>query len=249
MDEKRVKDYVFGKLYGNSLLEKHISKSSIVLTIKEDGIWDIMVFFPDDIFFQYIVSVAGDCFVIDDHKHNPWVFTRIKDYKWLKRDFSRRISIALWIFGNALVIQDKENKFSDILVEQRKKFYNLVPKLLALKYTELRSERHNLRYVLTRKRLLASKIIRATIIKLSLEICFLSENKPYPYKMFLPERSLLDTVNGNEVLRIGEKFLNAENDKLIIELSEDLIRKIVDILKGTRIFSDSRLNDWWLYLT
>jgi len=249
MKEKKVRNYVFERLYDNPLLKKHISRSSILLITEEYNIWDIIVLFPDNIFSQHIARKVGECFVIDDHDHKPWVFTRIKDYKWLRKDFSRRISIALWLFSNALIVQDEDSIFSDILTEQLTRFYELIPKLLALKYIEFRSERHNLRYASIEKRLLASRIIRATIVKLSLEICFLSERKPYPYKMLLPERSLVETANGIEVLQIGERFLNAENDELIIELSENLVRKIVSVLKNTKMFSDSWLDNWWLHLT
>jgi len=248
MNEKEVRKYVFGTLYKKPILKKHMSQSSILLIVKEDSIWDIMVFFLDDVFCEYFVKKVGKCFVIDDHDYDPWVFTRIKNYEWLRKDFSKRPSIALWIFGNALIIQDKDNRFSEILIEQRRRFYEAMPDFLTAKYIELRSERHNLRYALIKRRLLASKLIRATIVKLSLEICFLSERKPYPYKMLLPERSLVETVNGKDILQIGESFLKANKDESIIDLSEDLIQKIVSILRSTKMFSDFLLDNWWLHL-
>jgi len=249
MNEKEVRKYVFRTLYKKPILKKHISQSSILLIAEEDFIWDIMIFFLDDVFRKYFVKKVGECFVIDDHDYDPWVFTGIKSYGWLKEDFLRRSSIALWVFGNALIVQDEGDSFSIILKEHRARFAELVPDFLRAKYIELRSERHNLRYVSVKRRLVASKIIRATIVKLCLEICFLSERKPYPYKMLLPERSAIETVNGKKILQIGRDFLRANNDNLIIELSESLVQEIVSILRITKLFSDSFLDKWWFHLT
>jgi hypothetical protein len=244
-----LKRYIQEVLGNAEPLKKYLSYSSIILIEEEENIvWDIMIFMPDDMFLNDFSKEWGDCFVLDDHSHEPWVFTRVKNYGWLADDFAKRLPIALWIFGNSDVIQDANGVFSALLEKKRDKFNRLVKNLIAVKYIELRSERHNLRHALQKERKIASRIIKATIAKVSLELCFLSEKKPYPYKKLLPERALIETINGREILSIVERFLESDDREEEVIISDGLIQKIIDILKLTGIFPNGFLEKWWLHL-
>ncbi|MBU4099683.1 hypothetical protein KJ980_08645 [Patescibacteria group bacterium] len=244
-----VERYVEDILLKNQEVESFIKQSSILLTENEEGlVWDIMILIPDDLFLNKVICSWDDCFAIDDHNHNPWVFARVKNYKWLRQDFYKRLPIALWIFQNSLIIRDREDRFAGILREQQEIFANSVNGILGKKYIEFRTERHNLRHAIKKQRKMASIIIKAAIVKLALEICFLAEDKPYPYKKLLPEAVVENTTHGKKVYQISECFLEAEDPDSIIELSDTLVQAIALVLKETNLFSENFLQQWWLHL-
>lgn len=242
--------YITEVLSKTEELQEYINDATILLTGIDEGIvWDFMVLLKDDLFYYEFAKLYNESFVIDDHNHHPGVFTRVKSYKWLVEDFSRRRPIALWIFQKALVLQDPDNGFKKILCHQQKLFSDSIDDIISRKYMELRTERHNLRHALQKHREIASYIIKATIVKLALELCFLSEGKPFPWKKWLPETAQNTTTHGTMILKISEEFLKSPDHEKIIELSESLIQSVISFLKEKKYFSENFFSKWWLYLS
>lgn len=247
-EELLVRIYVENKLYKIQELTSYIEKASILWTENDPGlVWDLMILLPDDS-FQDFSSKSGECFVVDDHNHTPWVFTRVKSFEWIKKDFEARLPIALWIYQNSVALQDRDRRFDKLLQEQKGIFSEVISKILKRKYLEFRTERHNLRHALERKNAVAITLIKATVVKLALEMSFLVEGKPYPYKKWLPLVVQYDTTNGKELSQISEDFLSAEDPSAIIELSDRLVEKVGAVLVNTQIFPTDFIQKWWLYL-
>lgn len=247
-EEILMRAYVENKLYRTQELVPYLEKAAILWTENDPGlIWDIMVLLPDELFSEFIRRY-GDCFVIDDHEHAPCVFTRVKSFEWLKSDFESRLPVALWIYQNSLVLQDGEGRFDEILQEQKEIFIKIILEILRKKYLEFRTERHNLRHALEKGNVVAITIIKNTVVKLALEISFLIERKPYPYKKWLPLAVQHETSNGKEVFQISEDFLNTTDPKKTIELSDCLVEKVVKMLVETSMFPEDFLRRWWLNL-
>ncbi len=240
--------YVENKLYKTKELVGFIEEASILQTENEPGlVWDVMVLLPDGS-FQEFSGRYGECFIVDDHDHYPEVFTRVKSFEWLRKDFTRRLPIALWIYQHSLVLADKEGGFNRILQEQMRAFNQAIPEILRRKYLEFRTERHNLRHALKRKRTVSELLIKATVVKLGLEMIFLAERKPYPYKKWLSLAAGQEVRCGKIILQISNEFLSADTVEATLELSNRLVGKIVEVLDETGMFSKDFLERWWLYL-
>jgi len=247
-EEVLARIYIENKLYKTQELAPYIKEASILWTENDPGlVWDLMILLPDDL-FQKFSNQSGECFVVDDHDHTPWIFTRVKSFEWIKRDFEVRLPIALWIYQNSIVLQDKDGKFNEILQEQKKVFDRMIPEILRRKYLEFRAERHNLKHALERKNAIAITLIKATVVKLALEMSFLAEGKPYPYKKWLPLAVQFDTINGKKLLQISEDFLRVEDPSTTIELSDCLVEKVGTMLIKTQIFPVDFIQKWWLHL-
>ena len=247
-EDMMFRKYVKSKLYNAPELKPYLEEASIVRTENDPGlVWDIMVFLPDEL-FQRFSAQYGESFAIDDNDHVPPVFIRVKSFSWLSRDFAWRLPIALWIYQHSLVFQDKTGSFNRVLQEQSQKFSEKVSEMLKRKYLEFRTERHNLRHALRKNADISITLIKATVVKLSLEICFLVEGKPYPYKKWLSRTALTSTVNGKKILKISESFLREEEPEAIIRLSDDLLNQVAIKLYETRMFSEDFLHKWWFHL-
>ncbi len=207
-----------------------------------------MILLGNDCFKYEFAHLYGEYFVVDDHKHDPLVFTRVKSYQWLAENFTKRLPVALWIFQNAIVLQKKENLFQRVVAEQKDNFYRNLQAIIKRKYLELRTDRHNLRYSAMRPEDMANALLKANIAKLCFELCLLASNKPYPPKILLPDYAKNSVINGNEVFLLAQKFLAATDPETIILLSDKLIERVVATLRETKFYSDELLLKWWLYL-
>jgi len=247
-EEILVRRYVENKLYKIPELASYIGEASILWTENDPGlVLDLMILLPNDL-FRTFSGHSGECFVVDDHDHTPWIFTRVKNFEWLKRDFGVRLPIALWIYQNSIVLQDRDRRFDEILQEQKRAFNKAILEILRRKYLEFRTERHNLRHALERKNAITVALIKATVVKLALEMSFLVEGKPYPYKKWLPLVVQSDTIDGKELFQISEDFLSVEDPLTTTELSDRLVEKVSAMLIKTQIFPVDFIQQWWLHL-
>jgi hypothetical protein len=231
-DSEEVKDY--------------LENASIFITKYENGrVCDAMVLLEDDDFINRFSPINGSNFVIDKHFKDQDIFIRIKHYSWIEKDFSKRVSIALWILKNSIIIQEKQEKISSLINEYQNRFEKSLVSTISQKYLELRTERHNLRFSLKRNDILASLIIKSTIAKISLELCFLSEKNPYPFKILL---SQTESEYGKRIATICKDFLTTNNFEESIALSDELINKLIDMLSKKTSISSDFLEKWWKYL-
>jgi hypothetical protein len=243
-----VKKYIKERLSNNPELVPYISKTSILLTEDDPGlVWDFLILLPDELFSEFSARYS-DCFVIDDHEYDPWVFTKVKSLGWIVKDFQKRLPIALWIYQHSMIIQDKDKQFSNILDRQKERFAELFPEILQKKYIEFRTERHNLRHAIKRENAIAIALIKATVVKLSFEMSFLAEGKPYPYKKWLPIFVQRGTGKKAELYNISQDFLDTKEAERSIELSNQLVEKTISLLNETKVLEDDILQRWWLYL-
>lgn len=246
---KDCKQYIKKSLKSKKELNKYIKQSTILLySYERNLVWDLMILMDNEQFEYEFVRLYGNNFIIDDHKHSPPVFTRIKNYTWLKEDFNKRLPVALWIFENATVIQECGNVFSQIISEQKKIFSDNLLSIIRRKYLEMRGERHNLRSSIKRPNNMANALIRSNIIKLCFELSLLAENKSYPFRAFLPEYARLNSSFGNDIFNISKLFLTETDQKITIELSDHLIEKVSLALSLSGNFSNDFLSRWWFYL-
>lgn len=240
------KEYARDKLFKDHRLSRYIKKASILLTENDPGlVWDLLIIIPNEIFNKFSIEY-GDKFVIDDHKHNPWVFTKVRSLEWLSQDFQKRLPIALWIYRRSAVIQDEKKQFSDILIKYEEKFTNLLPEILEKKYLEFRTERHNLRHAVKKEDRIAVNLIKTVVVKLSFEISFLAKGEPFPYKKWLPAFVQNETKDGKELYNISKNFLDAEESEETIKLSDKLVEKTSSFLIGK--LNVDLLQRWWLHL-
>ncbi len=229
-------------------LNEYFLKSAIVsVELDEKLILDLIVFIPDQVFDNEFTRKFGDCFVVNHQKQLPHIFTRFKSYKWLRDDFSNRPSIALWIFQNSIVIQDPDGSFRKIVQKYSKIFKHNLENTIRKKYIEFRSDRHNLRQVVSHKDMLSIDIIRANVIKLALEILILANEKPYPYKKWLVNEATKYDAN-NEVCKICNELSKASDLDTIITLSDKLVAKVADTLLQKTKLPPPIINEWWLHL-
>jgi len=85
-EEVLARIYIENKLYKTQELAPYIKEASILWTENDPGlVWDLMILLPDDL-FQKFSNQSGECFVVDDHDHTPWIFTRVKSFEWIKRE-------------------------------------------------------------------------------------------------------------------------------------------------------------------
>lgn len=221
--------------------------SSVILLTEDDPniVSDILVLIPNAEYWKF-VDCYGHHFVVDDHDYEYPIFTKFRNLEWLRDDLKSRISIALWIYQNSLVIQDPQREFARSLNYYQSIFQRTLPVLIRHKYIELRTERHNLRHAISRKREVAIPIIKATIAKLSMEISLLADNQPYPYKKWLPEVAM-NSYLGSMIHNLVKAFLDEKDGEKTIIISEEIITSIKNFLSKNWLPSDL-LNSWWLYL-
>jgi len=244
---KKVSTYVT-KTFPKSPLGLFLPHCSIVVTEVDSGIvWDILVLMADSLFSQFSQE-HGESFVLDDHAHTPPIFTKVRSYSWFMKDLTSRRAIALWIYGNGLIIEDPESIFESAIRKEREVFESTIPDIIKIKYLELRTERHNLRSIVETKRAMALHIVRANIVKLALELCLLAEKKPYPYKKWLPDVARDQSIAGQKVYALAQSFLNEEDYGQIIAISEDLIAEVINFLTKSEMCTKNYLERWWLHL-
>jgi hypothetical protein len=243
------KRYITDILSSNPKLRDYIEESTILLNTYEcDTVWDLMVLIEDNWFLYEFSHLYGEHFVLDDHKHDPPVFTRIKSYGWLTENFSKRLPVALWIFQNSIIIQEKEALFRRIISEQGNRLSQSIQDIIKRKYLELRGDRHNLRYSINRPDDMANALLKANIVKLCLELSLLANGKSYPFRALLPDHAKNDSVNGQKTFFLTQKFLAATDEKTVISLSDDLIEHVINVLRETGLYANDFLLRWWLYI-
>lgn len=208
---------------------------------------DLLVVLPDERFENFRVSL-GPSYVVDDHDVTPPIFVRFKSYGWLERDFARRLPVALWIYQHARVIRDSQGKFIDILCTQSEAFRKQLSSILRRKYLELRTDRHNLRHTVPAGMNLATRLIKSSVVKLTLELTFLAEGRPYPYKKWLFWAAARETTQGKEVISLATRFWDETDKELLIDLSDQLVAKVSSICAQSGLVSEDVTTRWWLHL-
>jgi hypothetical protein len=241
------KQYIEGTLTLHEALIPVLPTSTII--VNDYGhVWDCLIILTDELFEEHIDRKYGSSFVIDDHEHIPWVFTKARSFGWLRQDVTRRLAIALWIYSRAEVIQDPAQRFSSLVQSYQREYTKQIPDILRQKYLELRSERHNLRFAILHGRDVAAELIKSCLVKLALELCYVSEEKAYPFKAHLPHNAAKDTKNGEVVLAHSKKLLWSHDPHEAIHITDDLIRDIDRFLIASPYITEDFLRSWWLYL-
>jgi|SRR3989344_4884022 len=226
--------------------ERFLTSSAIILTEDDPKIvCDILVLVSNEK-YQEFANRYGSHFVVNDHSGEYPVFTKFRNNDWMENDLKSRPPIALWIYQNSSVVQDPQGEFAKLLDRYQLIFQKNLTSLIKRKYIELRTERHNLRQAIRKNRKMAISLIKATVVKLAMEISLLADNRPYPYKKWLPEDAK-NIPSGMALYPIAEAFLNEADGEKIITISEEIIARIQNVLSKTCIPNDL-LNRWWLYL-
>ena len=229
-------------------LREYLDVSSVVsVELDPSIVYDLMVLVPDQVFEASFKNQFGECFVVNHHELTPAVFTRFKSYGWLRKDFSSRLSIALWIFKRSVVVQDPKMGFGSILDEYDAIFANKRKEILRRKYIEFRSDRHNLRQAVYRHDGLATELLKSNVVKIAIEILILAHGQPYPYKKWLPSEAE-KYEGGSDLVGLCTKFMQESEPEKLIALSDELVSKIVERLIPDNDFSIAFLNEWWLHL-
>src|SRR3989338_3726978 len=167
--ELELKRYFFDKLLSITSLKEYLEVSSVVsVEIDQKVVYDLMVFVPDNLFEGRFKAQFGESFVVNDKEHSPPVFTRFKNHQWLRRDFSNRLPIALWIFRQAIVINDPCGIFEKIISDYNVVFAKCAKDIVRRKYIEFRSDRHNLRQAVYHCDDLAVNLLRANVVKIAI---------------------------------------------------------------------------------
>lgn len=208
---------------------------------------DLLVVLPDERFEDF-KATFGSNHVIDDHKVVPPVFVRFKSYEWLRRDFARRLPVALWIYQHARVLRDPQGRFADILRTQSEAFKEQLPSILRRKYLEFRTDRHNLRHTVPAGMDLASRLIKASVVKLALELTLLAEGRPYPYKKWLFWAAERETTQGKEIINLASRFWDETDKEEVITLSDQLVAKVASICAQSGLVPEELTTNWWLHL-
>ncbi|GEM_PF-2742618 len=246
----RYKQYVKDVLAAHEALAPILSLSTIVLNDYENGyVWDYLILPPEELYEEQILRKYGPNLVIDDHEHSPWVFTKVRSFEWVKQDIVKRAAIALWIYLHAEVMQDPERRFPSLVQSYQQEYAKKIPTILRQKYLELRSERHNLRYTAFHEQDVASQLIKSCLVKLALELCYVFEAKPYPFKALLARKAAEETENGEKVLFHSKQLLESQNPHEVIRITDDLIREIDRFLITSPYVTEDFLRSWWLYLS
>jgi hypothetical protein len=240
--------YFEERLFSDNNLQKYLKESAVVsVELDQALVFDLMVFIPDRLFNEEFKPQFGECFVVNDQARLPPVFTRFKSYQWLRRDLSGRLPIALWIFGQSIIVQDPEKAFETIIGEYTNLFKESLESIIQRKYIEFRSDRHNLRQAVYHKEELAINLLKANVVKIAIEIFFLAHNKPYPYKKWLSIEGK-KFEHGSEFVGMCDNFIKETDFDKIIVLSDNLVNEIADLLASHGNFSPSLLHQWWLHL-
>lgn len=236
--------------YGLGLLETAIlcpfrSVATVLCTANSPGVWDFIVALPNVQFVRF-AKKHGVSAVIDDHDtpHGRSVFTRIVSQQWVKRDFGRRLPIALWVYMNALRVQECDKWLDNLICKGTFELEKRRLSDLRVKYLALRQERHNLRYAVRARYRAAIVLIKAAFFKLAVELIYTQEHRPYPYRFLLPIAAEFETEAGKTVLPLLTDFLEAEESQKIIELTDQIIAQLNNMLGVPQEIKDQ----WWQHL-
>jgi hypothetical protein len=212
-----------------------------------DLVRDLLIVLPDERFENFKTSL-GSNYVVDDHDAVPPIFVRFKSYEWLRRDFARRLPVALWIYQHSRVLRDPQDRFTDILRAQSEAFKEQLPSILRRKYLEFRTDRHNLRHTVPAGMDLATRLIKASVVKLALELTLLAEGRPYPYKKWLFWAVEKEAIQGREIVNLITRFWDEADKDQIIVLSDQLVAKVSSICAQSGFIPGDVTTKWWLHL-
>ena len=244
----QVKRYFAEQLLRRDDLAPYLRVSSVVSVGNDpELVYDIYCFIPDDLYTHDFSQIHGRCFVVSDQTHSPPVFSRFKDYNWLRTDLSQRVAIALWIFKRAIVIQDPDDSFACIIAERDAFFHQSLEDIARRKYIEFRTDRHNLRQAIFHKETMAVGLLKSNVVKLGLEILMLANELPYPYRKWLPSE-VTSVPEGPEFLEVCSAFLTESDADRVIQLSDALVARIITVLERTSNLDSPFLHEWWLHL-
>ncbi len=240
--------YVDEILSQRSELSDYLDQATILLNVYANNqVWDIMILMDDDWFSYEFAHLYSEHFVVDDHDHVPPVFTRVKNWQWLRGDFARRRPTALWIFQNSLILRENGTTFQDIVSEQQKEFHKQLKCLIRRKYLELRTDRHGLRFRSVQENI-PNALLKANVVKVCFELLLLAEGKPYPFKAPLAEYARQQSEVGDKVFQLATEFLATNDPKTTISLSDQLIEMVSSVLLSRKLCTDRLLEQWWLFL-
>lgn len=208
---------------------------------------DFLVVLPDERFEDFKTNL-GSNYIVDDHEIVPPAFVRFKSHEWLRRDFARRLPVALWIYQHARMLRDPQGRFADILRTQTEAFKEQLPSILRRKYLEFRTDRHNLRHTVPAGMNLATRLIKASVVKLALELTLLAEGRPYPYKKWLFWAAEQEATQGQEVINLATRFWDETDNNQVIALSDQLVAKVASICAQSGLVLEDVTSKWWLHL-
>ena len=243
--DERITEYG-RKLLDHESIEPVADQCTVIATVTDSTVWDYLVFLPNGFFESYRES--GGTTTIDDHDHHPWAFVRIVPESWIVEDFNRRLPIALWIYSNATRIHGKWQWFAHVLDSAKKDFETVREGLTRRKYLEFRTERHSLRRAVQRTSSVTTVFIKTAFLKLSFELLYLSEGKPYPYRERLAVSVGNDTKTGTELGSLAERLIDCVDPKETIKISEEIVQIINRQLLTAEAIETGIVDEWWLFL-
>jgi hypothetical protein len=185
-------------------------------------------------------------FVFEDRKHTPNTFVLVRSFDFIDREFLRRPTIALWIYGGARIIRDDSNLFFRHMNAYKINFESSLPEQIRWEYLRLRAYRHSIDSASKRADILAINMLVQECIRSSLQIVNLIHKKPYPYLQWLHKVTIDEFGKDYPEFFASVNKLSMEIDvEKIKSFSRKLVADLINIM-AVKGHSRHKLKRWWL---
>lgn len=226
-----VADYFRGPLQQQSAypyIEKAMESAIILVTgsysfgmNNESSDLDIEFIVHDELYAHLVATSDGVQHLwVHDEAHRPLVDIKLRPLSWLQNRLSGYDPEVLWIYGQAVCIQDKDQLLPGLLEEAIAQFHSICPELLMKSYKDFRTGIT----ISASRESLGEAIVKMRAIEAALVLPFLSQCKPYPYPKWKSTWLQRKHEQGNSIVALCEQWLAGQS---VYQLLRDVINTVM----------------------
>lgn len=165
----------------------------------------------------------------------------------LAQEFRFELPVALWIYGNAVVLQDPAGMLEAAVHIGNQQFAAVLNDLRCEHYYRFRQARHDLLPRIAPQRqetVLAIK--RGEAAREALRLAFLADGKCYPYDKLLEPVAERETRSGKHLVTAVHALIAARDAEVVAHAGKVLRDRVVFALQQGGV-SEQWLEQWWLW--
>ena len=206
--------------------------------------WDLHIIL-DNISYEHYKKKYGEHHVIDDQQHQPKVFAQIRSISWLDirlQNIQNADCTYLWIYNNALLIQDNLH-IEEKIDEWNSFFKNNIEEILKYHFVTFAVRRLDAVSAIKRNTVIGTNISKIEMIKEALIIISLLHQYPYPYNKWMEKYVLQLGEDGEKCVELCKRCIFEINFESNARVLKNFL--VAEIKK--QVCNLPWLDEWWKY--